>query len=116
MYASVRTSPVRQSCTTHGTSPRSSKEIASGSNVIERTILCALRGASRGVSVRVMAAVEEHALASDELAFAGIARQVELVRAGEVSPRELVDAHLERIERLDGELNAFRVVYAERAR
>jgi amidase len=50
-----------------------------------------------------------------ELAFAGIARQAELVRAGEVSPRELVELYLERIARLDPQLNAFRVVMAERA-
>jgi amidase len=50
-----------------------------------------------------------------DLAFAGVARQVELVRAGEVSPRELVETALERIELLDRELNAFRVVFAERA-
>jgi amidase len=51
----------------------------------------------------------------DELAFAGVARQAELVRAGEVSSRELVMLHLERIERLDPELNAFRRVMSERA-
>lgn len=50
-----------------------------------------------------------------ELAFAGIARQAELVRGGEVSSRELVELCLERIGRLDPELNAFRVVLAERA-
>ena len=50
-----------------------------------------------------------------ELAFAGVARQAELVRAGEVSPRELVETALERIGRLDRELNAFRVVFDERA-
>jgi amidase len=52
----------------------------------------------------------------DELAFAGAARQAELVRSGEVSPRELVDLYLERIERIDPKLNAFRIVLAERAR
>jgi amidase len=51
----------------------------------------------------------------DDLAFAGMARQAELVRAGEVSSRELVELYLERIGRLDPELNAFRVVMAERA-
>ena len=51
----------------------------------------------------------------DELAFAGVARQAELVRAGDVSSRELVELCLERIERLDPELNAFRKVMAERA-
>ena len=52
---------------------------------------------------------------SIELAFAGCARQAELIRAGEVSSRELVELYLERIERLDPRLNAFRVVLAERA-
>jgi len=52
---------------------------------------------------------------SDDLAFAGAARQAEMVRAGEVSPRELVRLCLDRIERLDPRLNCFRVVFAERA-
>src|SRR3954464_1630050 len=52
---------------------------------------------------------------SDDLAFAGLARQTDLVRAGEVSPVELVELHLRRIERLEPRLNAFRVVFAERA-
>src|ERR671914_1632485 len=51
----------------------------------------------------------------DDLAFAGVVRQAELVRAGEVSSRELVELYLERIDRLDPELNAFRTVMAERA-
>ncbi len=34
-----------------------------------------------------------------------MARQAELVRDGEVSPRELVELYLERIERLDPTLN-----------
>jgi amidase len=50
-----------------------------------------------------------------DLAFAGIARQAELVRAGEVSPRDLVELSLERIARIDPQLNAVRVVFAERA-
>jgi amidase len=51
----------------------------------------------------------------DELAFAGVARQAELIRSGEVSSRELVELYLERIERLNPQLNAFRKVMAERA-
>jgi amidase len=51
----------------------------------------------------------------DALAFAPITRQAEMVRAGELAPRDLVDLYLARIERLDGELNAFRTVYRERA-
>ena len=39
-----------------------------------------------------------------------------MVAAGEVTPRELVDASLERIERLDPQLNAFRVVFRDQAR
>jgi amidase len=52
---------------------------------------------------------------AEQIAFAGAARQAEMVRAGEVSPTELVRLHLDRIERLDPQLNAFRVVLAERA-
>jgi amidase len=52
---------------------------------------------------------------ADEIAFAGAARQAEMVRSGEVSPTELVGLHLERIDRLDPQLNSFRVVLAERA-
>jgi amidase len=52
---------------------------------------------------------------SDDLAFAGAARQAEMVRAGEVSPRELVQLYLDRIDRLDPQLNAFRKVFAEKA-
>jgi amidase len=51
-----------------------------------------------------------------DLAYAGIARQAELIAGGEVSSRELVDLCLERIERLNPRLNAFRVVFDERAR
>ena len=50
-----------------------------------------------------------------DLAFAGLARQAELVRSGEVSARELVELSLRRIERFDPQLNAFGAVYAERA-
>ncbi len=51
-----------------------------------------------------------------ELAYAGIARQAELIAAGEVSSRELVEVYLERIARLDGRLNAFRVLFEDRVR
>src|SRR5271165_204931 len=50
-----------------------------------------------------------------DLAFAGIARQAELIAAGEISSRDLVELCLERIKRLDPALNAFRVVLGERA-
>ncbi|MGV0624311.1 amidase family protein [Mycolicibacter minnesotensis] len=51
----------------------------------------------------------------DDLAFAGVARLAELVRAREVSPRELVTLYLDRIARLDPVLNAFRIVLGDRA-
>src|ERR1700684_675008 len=55
-----------------------------------------------------------------DVAFAGIARQAELIAAGELSSRELVELCLRRMAAPDrserGEpLNAFRVVFAERA-
>jgi amidase len=55
-----------------------------------------------------------------DVAFAGIARQAELIAAGELSSRELVELCLRRMAAADrserGEpLNAFRVVFAERA-
>ncbi len=50
-----------------------------------------------------------------DLAYAGIARQAELIAGGEISSRELLSAYLQRIERYDGRLNAFRVVLAEKA-
>jgi amidase len=50
-----------------------------------------------------------------DLAYAGISRQAELIAAGEVSSRELVELYLERIASLNPRLNAFRVVYPERA-
>jgi amidase len=52
---------------------------------------------------------------ASDLAFAGLAKQAALVRAGEVSSRELVELYLERIARIDPELNSYRVVLAERA-
>jgi amidase len=50
-----------------------------------------------------------------DLAFADIARQAELIRSGEVSARELTEVYLERISRHDPRINAFRIVFAERA-
>jgi amidase len=53
---------------------------------------------------------------AQEPAFAGIARQAELIASGEVNSRDLVELYLERIGRLDAHLNCFRVVFTERAR
>jgi amidase len=62
-----------------------------------------------------MAAVSVMPAVGDDLAFAGAARITEMVRAKEVSPTELVALYLERISRIDPELNAFRVVLGEQA-
>jgi amidase len=50
-----------------------------------------------------------------DLAYAGAARQARLIAAGDVSAREVVRATLDRIDRLNPQLNAYRVVFAERA-
>jgi amidase len=54
-------------------------------------------------------------MGGDEIAFVGAAKQAEMVRNGEVSPKELVQLSLDRIARLDPELNSFRKVFAEKA-
>ena len=50
-----------------------------------------------------------------DLAYAGAARQAGWVRDGDVSARELVESVLDRIGGLDARLNAYRVVFADRA-
>ena len=50
-----------------------------------------------------------------DLAFAGVGGQIDALRSGEVSSRELMEICLRRIERLDPQLNAFRTVYFEQA-
>ena len=55
-------------------------------------------------------------MSADEAMDAGIARQAEMIAAGEISSRELTEAYLERIARIEPRINAFRVVLGERAR
>ncbi len=50
-----------------------------------------------------------------DLAFAGPAALADLVRRGEVHPRELVELSLRRIEEINPRLNAFRVTMADEA-
>src|SRR5947209_5634279 len=54
-------------------------------------------------------------MTDSELLFAGPGALAAMVRDREVSPRELVELALARIEALDPRLNAFRVVMAEEA-
>lgn len=51
----------------------------------------------------------------DGVVRAGIARQAELIRAGEISSRELVQACLDRIGETEETLRAFRSTYPDRA-
>jgi Asp-tRNA(Asn)/Glu-tRNA(Gln) amidotransferase A subunit family amidase len=51
----------------------------------------------------------------DSIYFAGIAEVASKIRTREISPREVIDAHLERIEKLQPKLNAFVHVDAEAA-
>ena len=50
-----------------------------------------------------------------DLAFAGLARQAELIAAGQVSSRELTELYLERIARLDPVIRSYRIVLADEA-
>jgi amidase len=53
--------------------------------------------------------------ADDDLAFAGLTRLSELLHGGQVTPRELAEFYLARIERLDPTIGAFISIRAERA-
>jgi len=50
-----------------------------------------------------------------EVVYAGSDRQARLIREGQLSARELVEATLARIDTLNPRLNAYRVVFADRA-
>jgi len=50
-----------------------------------------------------------------DLAFAGVVRQAELIRSGQISSRELVELYLGRIERINPEINAFSAVFSDSA-
>ena len=55
------------------------------------------------------------AIADEQLPFAGPGALADLVRRRELTPRELVELCLARIESIDPKLNAFRVMMAEEA-
>jgi amidase len=67
----------------------------------------------RGTATRYRPA--EPFTADDDLAYAGVARLAELLGRGDVTPRELTEFHLARIERLDPGLHAFVSTRPERA-
>jgi len=50
-----------------------------------------------------------------DLAFAGPVAQAQLIREGQLKPRELVELYLRRIEEINPRLNAYRVVLGEEA-
>ncbi|MEQ8196055.1 MAG: amidase family protein, partial [Rhodospirillales bacterium] len=51
-----------------------------------------------------------------DLAYMSIAEQAALIRAKEISPVDLVELYLNRIERWDGTLRAYITVLGEQAR
>lgn len=51
-----------------------------------------------------------------DVAFAGAAQQARLLAAGEITAPDLLELYLERISRLDPQLNTYRVVFADSAR
>jgi amidase len=53
---------------------------------------------------------------SIEVAYAGVAGQRELLRSGAITAVELLDICLDRIDRYDGRLGAFRTLFRDRAR
>jgi amidase len=53
---------------------------------------------------------------TDFLAFLGLAEHLDLLDRGQTTSQELTELFLDRIERHDPALNAYRVVFAERAR
>jgi len=58
----------------------------------------------------------DHDLDAEEVAFAGVLGQRDLLRSGRLTAVELLDLCLARIDRLDGRLNAFRTLFRESAR
>ncbi|MBI5310849.1 MAG: amidase [Actinobacteria bacterium] len=51
-----------------------------------------------------------------DIAFAGIVRQAQMLRDGEITAPQLTELYLERIERLNPKVNAFNAVFPESAR
>ena len=51
-----------------------------------------------------------------ELAFAGAAEQARMLATGAVTAPKLAELYLDRINRLDPELRAYRTVFADQAR
>jgi amidase len=60
--------------------------------------------------------VNKRPTGDDEVAFAGLARQAEMLADGELGAVELLDSTLERIEASQSSLNAFRLLCPEAAR
>lgn len=61
-------------------------------------------------------ALRARGLDPDDIAFAGVLGQRALLQAGTLTAAELLEVHLERIDRLDGRLRAFRTLFREQAR
>jgi len=96
-----------------GADPQS--DVAARKLLTRRGFLHAAGGVLAGSALPwpVMVAAEGR---SDELARLDATAQAALVRSGQVTPLELVDAAIARIEALNPELNAFVTTFYERAR
>jgi amidase len=68
-----------------------------------------------GMTTTSQLGASQSANADEDLAFAGVARLGELLAAGKVTPRELAEFYLARIDRLNPTLRAFISVRAEPA-
>jgi hypothetical protein len=84
-----------------------------GKRFFARQLMRPVYGA--GMSASSERPAEASIAAGEDLAFAGVLRLSELLRAGELTPRELVELYLTRIELLDPKLGAFVSVRAEAA-
>lgn len=60
-----------------------------------------------------LATTEDSPTSTEDLAFAGVAKQAQLLADGEVSSRQLLQLYQDRIEALDGRLGAFRCLREE---
>src|SRR5262249_281326 len=70
----------------------------------------------QGSDRRSLGARSDLSMADDELCFLSLAEQASLMRARTVSPVEMTEAHLPRVDRLNPTLNAYVTVMAAQAR
>jgi len=80
-----------------------------------RTVAATVEMTEVPVSTTTNPLREQHTTADDELAFAGLSRLAQLLQHGHLTPRELTEFYLKRIEALNPGLGAFVSTRAEEA-